>query len=380
MPDHVMISRSLNRKGRDAALRSKLLRIEAADDFILDAEKIAIGAYSPLSGFMCREDFAEVVHKMRLKDGSVWTIPIFLPVHADIAGSISKGDHVIIRDLRGHDIALMVIKDIFSFPKDEWARNVYRTESRKHPGVKRLYDMHDKLLGGDIYMINRPRFKFEAYNIDPLDTRKIIRERGWKTVAGFQTRNVPHRAHEYLQKIALSLTDGILIHPIIGWKRAGDFGPEAVLSGYKALIRFYYPKGRVIFAGLTTAMRYAGPREAVFHAIIRRNYGCTHFIIGRDHAGVGDYYGKYDAHRIFDDLPDLGITPLLLREPYYCRKCAEIVSDKVCPHSEKFRVYISGTLIRRMVQAKKDIPPYMMRREVVNALERVNSKNFISAE
>lgn len=363
-------------KSRDL-VRSKLPRISVIDDFILDAEKIAIGAYSPLKGFMCRDDFSSVVEDMRLSDGTVWTIPVFLPADDRSLKNISKGNEIIISDKGGNDIAVMKIKDIFSFPKKRWAKKVYATQDSKHPGVNRVYSLHDKLLGGDIRLINRPRFKFEEYNLDPADTRRMIKERGWKSVAGFQTRNVPHRAHEYLQKIALSVADGILIHPIIGWKKDGDFKPEAIIKAYKALIRYYFPKGRTIFAGLATAMRYAGPREAVFHAIIRKNYGCTHFIVGRDHAGVGDYYGKYDAHRIFNSLPGLGIVPLLLREPYYCHKCGEIVSDKICPHSGKHHTYISGTMIRKNIQLKKKMPDYVMRKEVLDVLRKEEAGSFI---
>lgn len=373
----ILINKVLGNYERKALSNSKLPRMQVIDDLILDAEKIAIGAYSPLQGFMCRDDFSSVIENMRLSDGTVWTIPIFLPVSKSAASSISKNDDIILTDKHNRDIALLKVRDIFSFPKNRWARKVYATESRLHPGVDRVYSMHDKLVGGEIWLINSPHFEFEEYNLDPAETRRIIKERGWKTVAGFQTRNVPHRAHEYLQKTALSLTDGILIHPIIGWKKDGDFKPEAIIKAYKALIKLYFPKKRTIFAGLATAMRYAGPREAVFHAIIRKNYGCTHFIVGRDHAGVGDYYGKYDAHRIFDSLPDLGITPLLLREPYFCHKCAEIVSDKICPHGKKYHTYISGTMIRDKVRFKQDIPNYIMRKEIFDVLKRSDLGSFI---
>lgn len=375
--DNVLINKILSDKERKALRRSNLPRISVADDFILDAEKIAIGAYSPLKGFMCRDDFSCVIEKMRLADGAVWTIPIFLPIDGEYAKNISRGDYLIISDKNNSDIALLKVKDIFSFPKNRWAKKVYLTNSRKHPGVDRVYSTHDKLVGGEIWLINRPHFEFEEYNLDPSRTRQIIKDRGWKTVAGFQTRNVPHRAHEYLQKIALSLTDGILIHPIIGWKKDGDFKPKAIIRAYKTLIRYYFPKGRTIFAGLATAMRYAGPREAVFHAIIRKNYGCTHFIVGRDHAGVGDYYGKYDAHFIFEDLPDLGITPLLLREPYYCHKCKEIVSDKICPHGKAYHAYISGTMVRESIRLKKNIPDYIIRKEVFDTLKKESMGSFI---
>ncbi len=364
----VLINRCMTEKDAEKIKMSDLKRIKVIDDIILDIEKIAIGAYSPLKGFMRERNFVSVVNGMRLADGTPWTIPVFLPVSRELAGGFSKGDRIIIQDGKGNDIALLDVGDIYSFPKNEWADKVYGTKSRKHPGVDRLFDMHDKLLGGDIWMIQKPDFEFEKYNMPPEKTRAIIKEKGWRTVAGFQTRNVPHRAHEYLQKLALSFTDGLLIHPIIGWKKPGDFNPEVIIKAYDVLIRKYFPKGSVLFTGLATSMRYAGPREAVFHALIRKNYGCTHFIVGRDHAGVGDFYDKYDAHRIFDGFPDLGIQLLLLREPYYCGKCGEIVSDKICPHSEKSHKHISGTMIRKLISTNSYLPKYLMRPEVAKAV------------
>ena len=372
-----LINQVLDGKERKKVLSLRLPRIEVIDDFILDIEQIAIGAYSPLKGFMNKDDLKNVIEKMRLSDGTCWTIPIFLPVDDKRAKSLSTGDKVIISDKNGIDIALIKIEDIYSYPKQKWAKKVYGTTSRKHPGVNRLYNMPDKFLGGEIWLINRARFKFHNYNLDPKGTRRIIKAMKWKAVAGFQTRNVPHRAHEYLQKLALTLTDGLLIHPIIGWKKRGDFNTSAIIKSYKSLIKYYYPEDSVIFSGLATAMRYAGPREAVFHAIIRKNYGCTHFIVGRDHAGVGGFYGKYDAHRIFKHFPDIDITPLLLRGPYYCTRCRAVVSDKICPHGKKLQKEISGTLLRERLKRGKDVPEYIIRREVYEVLRKSKKENFI---
>ena len=372
-----LINRCLGTKRAGQIKASKRQKLVCNIDTILDIEKIAIGAYSPLKGFMGKEDLASVVTKMRLANGTPWTIPIFLPINEKKAKNFSRGEEIIIQDERGDDIALLKISEIYSFHKKVWAKKVYGTESTRHPGVKRLFDMHGKLLAGEIWMIDKPDFEFEKFNLTPAGTRKIIAERGWKTVAGFQTRNAPHRAHEYLQKLALSLTDGILIHPIIGWKKDGDFRPEIVIKAYKTLIEKYYPKNSVIFAGLATAMRYAGPREAIFHSIIRKNYGCTHFIVGRDHAGVGDYYDKYDAHRIFDNFPGIGVTPLLMRGPYYCTKCKEVVSDKICPHTEKWHKHISGTMVRDSLSKNKSLPEYVMRKEVFSALKKAGKNGFI---
>ncbi|MDP8259077.1 MAG: sulfate adenylyltransferase [Candidatus Aadella gelida] len=372
-----LIDRCLPKTKAESLKKSDLPRLVCNVDTVLDIEKIAIGAYSPLKGFMGKDDLSSVVTKMRLTDGTPWTIPIFLPINEKEAKKYSKGDEIIIQDETGDDIALMKISEIYSFHRKKWAKNVYGTDSTRHPGVKRLFDMHGKLLAGEVWMIDNPALAFEKFNLFPEETRKIIKERGWKTVSGFQTRNAPHRAHEYLQKLALSLTDGVLIHPIIGWKKDGDFRPEIVIKSYQTLIDKYYPKNSTIFAGLATAMRYAGPREAVFHAIIRKNYGCTHFIVGRDHAGVGDFYDKYDAHRIFDKLPDIGVIPLLMRGPYFCRKCNEIVSDKICPHPEKWHKHISGTMVRESLAKNKPLPEYVMRKEVFTALKRAGKNGFI---
>jgi len=372
-----LINRILPRKEINSVKKRGIKKIRVSDEVVLDIEKISIGAYSPLEGFMCKKDLDSVIRRMRLSDGTPWTIPVFLTLRKDAAGKVSKGEELILQDKRGTDIALLKVRDIYSYPRKKWADAVYGTTSTRHPGVKRLYDIHGKVIGGDIWMIGRHSFEFEKFNLTPVQTRKIIKERKWKTVSGFQTRNAPHRAHEYLQKIALTITDGILIHPIIGWKKEGDFRPELVINAYRALIKNYFPENSVIFAGLATAMRYAGPREAVFHAIIRKNYGCTHFIVGRDHAGVGDFYGIYEAHRIFDHFPDIGVVPLLLRGPYYCVKCGDVVSDKICPHKERWHRHISGTMVRKSLFKGETLPEYVMRKEVFDVLKKSGTKNFI---
>ncbi len=372
-----LVNRVLDSREAEKIKRSKLPRLKASDDIILDVEKIAIGAYSPLTDFMCRQDLSSVVDRMKLADGTPWTIPIFLPVGRETARSLPARGNIIISDDKGRDIALMEVKEIYSFPRRKWAEKVYGTQSTRHPGVKRLFDTHDRLVGGDIWMIDKPGFAFEKFNLTPAQTRRVIKKRAWKTVAGFQTRNAPHRAHEYLQKTALCITDGILVHPIIGWKKHGDFRPELVIKAYKTLISKYFPGDSVIFAGLATAMRYAGPREAVFHAIIRKNYGCTHFIVGRDHAGVGDFYDKYEAHRIFDLFPDIGVVPLLMRGPYYCSRCGEVVSDRVCPHAEKWHKHISGTMVRKSLSEGRELPGYIMRKEVFEVLKKAGKQGFI---
>ncbi|MBF0494291.1 MAG: sulfate adenylyltransferase [Candidatus Omnitrophica bacterium] len=354
-----------------------LCRLTIDNDFVMDVEKIAVGAFSPLTGFMCKDDFESVIHRMKLACGIPWTIPVFLPVNKDVALSLSKKEKVILVSGDGVDIALLEIRDIFKYPKDVWVKKVFSTDDDRHPGVKRIYGMPEYLLGGDIKMINRTEFSHGKYNLEPAEVREMIRKRGWRTVAGFQTRNVPHRAHEFLQKQALAITDGLLIHPILGWKKKGDFQQKIIIDTYKTLIKEYFPKNSVIFAGLATAMHYAGPREAVFHAIIRKNYGCTHFIVGRDHAGVGDFYDKYAAHRIFDKIDGLGIQIMFLRGPSYCTVCREIVSDKICPHDDKKHIEISGTTIRKMLNEGKNIPEYLLRPEVARILAEHKNEIFI---
>ncbi len=370
-----LINKVLSKKQAAKFLNPSNKRIKICGDFILDLEKIAIGAYSPLKGFMNSDELSCVIHNMRLPGGMAWTIPVFLSVHDNEAKAISKNDIIIICDENGREIGVLKVNDIYTFHKYKWAKKVFGTESRSHPGVKRLFDMHDKLIGGEVWMFNKPDFEFEKFNLPPAQTRSKIKARHWKSVAGFQTRNVPHRAHEYLQKLALNITDGILIHPIIGWKKQGDFRPEFIIGAYNTLIKKYYPKNSVIFAGLATAMRYAGPREAVFHAIIRKNYGCTHFIVGRDHAGVGDYYDLYGAHKIFDKIGDIGIKLLLLRGPYFCKKCGSVVSDKICPHGEKYQKQISGTIIRKLILEKKSVPGYLMRPEITETILKQQKKD-----
>jgi len=340
-----------------------LPKINVDDDSVLEIEKIATGVFSPLEGFMCHDDYINVLNNKRLSNNLPWTIPIILPSNDDV----KEGQEYLLIN-NNKELAVLYLEDKYEYDKKELARKVYATEDINHPGVKKVFEMPNYLLGGKIDVLEKPTLRFGSYDLTPKQTREIFRENNWKTIAGFQTRNVPHRAHEYLQKIALEIVDGLLIHPLIGWKKKGDFSPEAILRSYEVLIKNYYPKNRVVLAALTTAMRYAGPREAIFHAIIRKNYGCTHFIVGRDHAGVGNYYGKYDAHKIFDEFEDLDIKPLLLCGPYYCKKCKNIVTEKICPHDDK--IDISGTDIRDCVGNGKKIPKELMRPEVAKILTK----------
>ena len=349
-------------------------RLDLDRNQVLDLEKIANGTFTPLTGFMGSADVASVVRRIRLADDTPWSIPIVLQVPLEAARRFEPGERILLwNSEEDRASGILDLEEVFPLDLVQQAREVYGTTERAHPGVDRLMGAGDHALAGPIRLLERSRSLIPArYDRDPADIREEIRSRGWRTVTGFQTRNLGHKAHERLQKMGLELTDGLLIHPLIGWKKAGDMLPDVILEGYEVLIDRYYPKDAVILSALTTAMRYAGPREALFHAIIRRNFGCTHFIVGRDHAGVGGYYEKYAAHRIFDRFSpgELGITPLLLHGPSYCSVCDEIVTEKTCPHGPEGHVEVSGTEIRAMISRGDSPPATIMRPEIAEFLVR----------
>ncbi|MFA5049566.1 MAG: sulfate adenylyltransferase [Candidatus Micrarchaeia archaeon] len=345
-------------------------KIYVEHDDILEMYNIASGVFSPLKGFMNEDDYSSVIKECRLVNGVIFPIPIILTIKND--EKIKIGENATLVDKKNNPVGLITISDKFKYDKNELSNKVFLTNDISHVGVKHYQEKNDIAIGGEITLINVP-YKNEMFlNTDktPKEIRKIISERGWKTCVGFQTRNVPHRAHEYLQKIALEMFDGLLIHPLVGKKKIGDFKPHAIIRGYQTLIKNYYNPDKVIFSTLTTLMRYAGPREALFHAIIRQNFGCTHFIVGRDHAGVGKYYGKYDAHKIFENFPDLEIIPLKLNGPRYCSKCESVTTEKTCPHSSQFIKEINGTEIRDCILNGRKIPKEIMRTEVSESLTK----------
>ncbi|MCL4543874.1 MAG: sulfate adenylyltransferase [Chloroflexi bacterium] len=355
------------------ALGLRRIRIDAR--VAADLELLAVGAVAPLRGFLGHDDYQSVVRSLHLTSGAPWSVPVTLAVDAETYESTSTGERLALvtgdGDSSDGAVAIVTVEDRFQREISVEAKEVYRTTDEAHPGVAALLHQGPYLLGGPVQVLKRqvdPLFR--QYALMPSETRAIFAEREWRTVVGFQTRNPIHRAHEYLQKVALEIVDGLFVHPLIG-ETKGDDVPAAVrMRCYQALLDGYYPAHRVLLGAMPAAMRYAGPREAVFHAQIRKNYGCTHFIVGRDHAGVGSYYGTYDAQRIFDEFKpgELGITPLKFEHSFYCRRCGTMASDKTCPHDASARLVLSGTKVRQMLQAGENLPGEFTRPEVAAIL------------
>ncbi|ABM81321.1 sulfate adenylyltransferase [Hyperthermus butylicus] len=350
---------------REEARELPAIRLTAG--LAADVANIAHGVYSPLEGFMLQEDYLSVLDEMRLSNDLPWTIPIILDVDPGEIAGVREGDDIALV-YNGKPIALMRVEEIYGWDRKEYAAKVFKTTDPAHPGVAKTMKRKELLIGGPIDLIEDPPEPFERYRLWPKETRVLFKARGWKTIAAFQTRNVPHLGHEYVQKAALTFTDGLFVNPLVGWKKPGDYRDEVIVEAYQALIKHYFPVESVVFSVLRMEMRYAGPREAIHHAIVRKNFGATHFIVGRDHAGVGNYYGPYEAWELFREFPDLGITPLFVREAFYCRKCGQMVNEKICPHPEEYRVRISGTKLRRMLLEGQRPPEYMMRPEVVDVV------------
>lgn len=374
----VLVNRVLSGDARvEAAARAAHLTPILLNELNLaDLEMIAGGGLSPLTGYLGRADYDSVVNHMRLANGLPWTIPVTLAVNADQAAAIHEGQEIALVeqvDAEPRILAVMTIQEKFRYDKQHEAQSVYHTTEDAHPGVARLYKQGDVLLAGPIELIDWPQrvtTEFSELRYTPADSRRIFAERGWRRVVGFQTRNPIHRAHEYIQKTALEIVDGLFLHPLVGETKSDDVPAAVRVESYRAILEAYYPESRVLLGVFPAAMRYAGPREAIFHAIARKNYGCSHFIVGRDHAGVGKYYGTYDAHHIFDEFTpeEIGITPLFFEHTFYCKRCGAVVSSKTCPHDSSEHIVLSGTQVRQMLSRGEMLPPEFTRPEVSRIL------------
>ncbi len=340
----------------------------------VDISSIAHGIYSPLTGFMMSDELQSVLANMRLPDDVPWTIPVVLDTDS-VPDDLEEGDILILR-YNGRPMARMFVDDIFGFDRKEFASSVFSTDDAAHPGVKRVYGMGKTLLGGEIEMLEDIENPFSSHTLYPDETRVLFREKGWETVVAFQTRNVSHLGHEFLQKTAATFVDGLFINPVIGKKKPGDFRDDVILKTYEVLTSNYYPKEITHMSILRYEMKYAGPKEAIHHAIMRKNFGCTHIIIGRDHAGVGNYYGPFDAQEIFKEFPDLGMEPMKFPAFFYCRKCENIVNSKICPHDKQYHDFLSGTKMREMLKTGELPKPYQMRKEVFETI-RSFDKPFV---
>ncbi len=355
-----------------------MYHLQLSERDLTEAENIATGLYSPIEGFMNEEDYNSVVENMRLSDGTVWTIPVVLGVNKKELDNINKGDQIALTDKSDNVYAVMNVEDIYKYDQEKEAKEVYKTTSDEHPGVKNVYSRGEYHLGGEIRLLKRiSHERFNEYRLDPKDVREHIKNKGWDRVVGFQTRNPIHRAHEYLQKCSLEIVDGLLLSPLVGETKSSDIPVEYRIESYEVVMDKIYPKGRVFLSVFPAAMRYAGPREAVFHSLCRKNYGCTHFIVGRDHAGVGDYYGTYEAQEMFDNFTkeEIGITPLRFEYSFYCKECKSMATTKTCPHDSDNHIGLSGTKVRRLLREGKRPPEEMTRPEVADVLIKGMAEN-----
>lgn len=329
-----------------------------------DLLNIANGRFSPLEGFLSHDNFHKVVQDMTLEDGTVWPLPVVLDVDGDKAAEITPDERATLCAPDRTPVGVIDVEEIFKYNKQEAARGIYGTDDEAHPGVADFFSKADFLIGGPIKVFGAERYN--QYDLLPKESRVLFRHKGWDSVAGFQTRNAPHRAHEYIQKSVLEFVDSLLIQPKLGDKKSGDYRDDVIMETYHELVSAYYPNNSVTLSVFPSRMRYAGPREAIFDAIVRKNQGCTHFIVGRDHAGVEDYYDRFSAHRVFDEIADIDIQPIFFDFAFYCSVCDGMASEKICPHDDEDRVYPSGSDIRASIRGGSRPSEKVMRPEVAN--------------
>lgn len=375
-----LIDGSISKRQTDRILaKNTRPKIPVTLDDLAEVDNIATGLYSPLTGFMTRKDYNAVIDTMHLQNGIVWSLPIVLGISEVVADRLRIGDEALLIGEDQQAYAVLAVEDIYTVDKKREVRQVFGTEDQEHPGVAQVMERGEVLVGGSIRQLHRPNVNdFIEYRLTPRQTRDLIEERGWKTVAGFQTRNPIHRAHEYIQKCALEIVDGLFLNPLVGWTKPGDLPADTRMRSYEAMLQHYFPVERVMLTVFPAAMRYAGPREAIFHAICRKNFGCTHFIVGRDHAGVGSFYGTYDAQRIFDRFTKeaMGIVPLCFEHTFYCRACQGMASSKTCPHPSEDWLTLSGTSLRGMLRRGEIPPREVTRPEVAKILIEAMAEAF----
>lgn len=368
----MLVNRELSGERSESKLREskEMIQISPFIDFIYDVEKIAIGAYSPLDGFMDSSTMQSVITRSRLLNDLPWTIPILLAPKEEDVKSVKEGDEVALLDWNGSPFAILETSEKFSYSKEELAKAAYGTTDQTHPNVRDIFENYGSIaLAGKVTLLRKLELPTVKYELSPMETRKLFNEKNWKNVVAYQCRNPPHTAHEYIQKVSLedSEIDGIFIQPVIGRLKKGDYKPSVIMEAYREVVKGYYPADRVVLSSLSITMRYAGPKAALFYAIVRKNYGASHYIVGRDQAGVGKFYDPYACHRIFDEF-DIGVKPLRYMETFYCRVCRSMATGKTCPHPENDHVSISQTKMRELLKEGKDLPNEILRPEVIKVL------------